>query len=73
MYRRVRHPMYVAHILAYLGYALSFPSARNLTIVVGMLVAVVLRAGYEENLLARDPDYLDYMRRVPWRFVPGLY
>ncbi len=72
-YRLVRHPMYGAHLLGYLGYALTYPSAANILIVVATLLALIARAVAEERLLARDPAYRTYLERLPWRFFPYVY
>ena len=38
------------------------------------IVMFAVRAVYEERFLARELDgYADYMERVPYRFVPGLW
>ena len=73
LYRFVRHPMYAAHLVSYLGYVISYPSGRNLTIILMTAFFENARAGFEERLLARDPGYADYLRRVPWRFLPRIY
>src|SRR5881397_2332373 len=72
-YRLVRHPMYGAHLLGYLGYVLSYPSAANILIVVATLLALIARAVAEERILARDPAYRTYLERLPWRFFPYVY
>ena len=33
----------------------------------------MIRAVYEERVLARDPAYRDYQETVRWRVVPGLF
>ncbi len=73
LYGFVRHPLYTAHLVAYAGYALSNPSPRNACIVAATMIALHMRAVFEERLLTRDPVYSDYARRVPWRFLPHLY
>jgi len=73
IYRVVRHPMYAGYSLSYLGYVLSYPSARNCLITAVTLVALNGRAVVEERFLARSPFYRDYLRRVPWRLVPYVY
>jgi protein-S-isoprenylcysteine O-methyltransferase Ste14/uncharacterized membrane protein (UPF0127 family) len=73
LYGFVRHPLYTAYIVAYLGYAISNPSPRNALIVAATMVALYMRAIFEERLLTRDPIYSDYVRRVQWRFLPHLY
>ena len=73
LYRWVRHPMYAAYLLSYAGYVLSFPIPRNLLIVALTVLALNARAVVEEQFLARDAAYRDYLDRVRWRFVPYLY
>ncbi len=72
-YTLVRHPMYAAYLLGYLGYVVSYPSARNVAIAAGTAVAMHVRCGAEERLLARDPSYRAYLERTRWRLFPGLY
>lgn len=73
MYRLVRHPTYGAYILTYFGYLASFPNLRNGLIVVGTIAALNMRAVVEERFLRQDSAYEEYLRRVPWRFVPHVY
>jgi protein-S-isoprenylcysteine O-methyltransferase Ste14 len=72
-YAVVRHPMYAAYIVSQIGYVLVHQSARNLAIGVITSGGLVLRAALEERLLARDPTYASYRRRVRWRFLPYVY
>jgi len=72
-YRVVRHPMYGAHLLGYLGYVFTYPSAANVAIAVATLLALTARAIAEERILGRDPAYREYLQRLPWRFFPYVY
>jgi protein-S-isoprenylcysteine O-methyltransferase Ste14 len=72
-YALVRHPMYAAYMLSYVGYAITFPSPRNIVITAATLLALHVRAVREERFLAGDPRYREYLARVRWRFVPYLY
>jgi protein-S-isoprenylcysteine O-methyltransferase Ste14 len=72
-YALVRHPLYAGYLLCEAGYVLSFPSPRNVVIVAIAVACFFIRAVVEERFLARDPAYREYMRRVPWRFVPFVY
>ena len=71
VYRRFRHPMYTAVVLAVTGLFL----ARS-TVAVGVAAAALigffhLKARREESLLAaRHPDYRAYRRRT-WGIIPG--
>ncbi len=73
-YAVVRHPMYVASFFIFLATPIALGSWWAL---VGMLPQVwvyVARIRHEEAVLARDlPGYTDYMRRVRWRLIPGVW
>jgi protein-S-isoprenylcysteine O-methyltransferase Ste14 len=73
LYRVVRHPMYVAYGVFYLGYVASYPSGWNGALVAVTLAAFVARAHAEERLLAAEPAYRDYLGRVRWRFIPYVH
>lgn len=66
-YRLVRHPIYAAGTLVFLGAAL----AASVPATAAALLLPVLwwfKAGVEERFLAeRFPDYAEYRRRVPRR------
>jgi protein-S-isoprenylcysteine O-methyltransferase Ste14 len=71
-YAVVRHPMATAFLLLGSGYLLTRFSAWNATVMGVTAVMVVVAALCDERVLGRDPEYLDYARRVPRRFVPGM-
>jgi len=73
MYRLVRHPAYAAYMLTDFVYLSQMPTPRNAAVVLVGIGLFVCRARLEERLLANDPAYLEYMRRVRWRFLPGVY
>jgi protein-S-isoprenylcysteine O-methyltransferase Ste14 len=69
-YEFVRHPIYSAGLLFFLGYALATSPAALLPLAA---LAVLWRnkAALEEELLAqRYPEYGEYRARVPGAFVP---
>lgn len=71
-YRYVRHPVYTAHFLCSLAFALSCYSVINaLAVTLGCGLWVV-KTFMEESFLSKDPEYLAYMQRVRWRWFPGL-
>jgi hypothetical protein len=53
--------------------ALQSISLRNALVMVLASGCNAGRALMEERLLARSPAYGAYLRRVPWRLVPGLW
>ena len=73
LYAWVRHPLYLAYVITYLGYYLSNPSLANLIVIVSGTGFLVMRLLYEENLLLRYPEYLTYARKTPWRLLPGAW
>ena len=73
VYQIVRHPIYLSALVLRLGYVLKNPSFYNAALL--LLVAVVYdrRAKYEEDILSHDRSYVEYLRKVKYRFVPGIY
>lgn len=72
-YRYIRHPMYLGLLLTMLGIALYNAHWLNLAGLALVAAAVTGKALLEERLLlARFPDYADYMRRTA-RLLPGLF
>ena len=71
-YRLVRHPLYAAYVVTYLGYLLSYPRLPNVLLVAVTVAVMWARANAEERLLADDPAYEAYRARVRWKFVPGV-
>ena len=48
-------------------------SAWNVALVVLTDAALMIRALYEERVLAGDRVYQTYCRRVAWHVVPGVF
>ena len=74
LYGRVRHPFYTGFLIALFGLALwlgSYAAAFALPVV---LASLVVRIHVEERHL-RDtlPGYVEYLRRVPYRLMPGVW
>jgi protein-S-isoprenylcysteine O-methyltransferase Ste14 len=73
-YAVVRHPMYASALLYLIGMPLLLGSWYGLLGVPLIIAGIAPRAVFEERLLKRDlPGYADYMRRVRYRLVPGLW
>jgi protein-S-isoprenylcysteine O-methyltransferase Ste14 len=73
-YAVVRHPMYAAAILYLVGLPFLLGSWIGLAFVPVFILGISPRAVAEERLLARElPGYADYMARVRWRLIPGLW
>ncbi len=73
-YALVRHPMYAAAILYLAGMPFLLGSWYGLLFVPLYIGGIAPRAMAEERLLARElPGYADYMKRVRWRIIPGVW
>ena len=73
LYRIVRHPVYTLYMVADIIFVSVTPSFRNLAIAFLGGTAFVIRAELEERLLRKRTDYREYARRIPYRFLPGVY
>lgn len=78
-YKFVRHPAYIGKNCSWwiaLIPAIILGSA-NWMLAVGLLAVLnltyTLRALTEERHLMRENHYVEYMKRVRWRFIPGIW
>jgi protein-S-isoprenylcysteine O-methyltransferase Ste14 len=72
-YRWVRHPIYAGYLTGHVLFLLSSFSLYNLacySLITCMQLHRILR---EEAILARTPEYQDYMHRVRYRLFYGIY
>jgi len=72
-YRLVRHPMYLAYLLADIGYNLEEGNTGTALLTAAGWVSLVWRIRAEERVLAADPGWSDYARSVCYRLLPGLW
>lgn len=72
-YRWVRHPMYVALLLAMAGIVAEAPNGLLPGAWGTLLLVLNFKAALEERLLQqRWPEYADYRART-WRFIPWIW
>ncbi|UPT85151.1 isoprenylcysteine carboxylmethyltransferase family protein [Bradyrhizobium barranii subsp. apii] len=73
-YAHVRHPMYSGMILFFAGVPLLLGSWWGLAIAPVIVVLFAVRIGIEERTLREGlPGYSDYMTRVRYRLLPGVW
>jgi protein-S-isoprenylcysteine O-methyltransferase Ste14 len=73
-YALVRHPMYVGVLIMVLGMPLALGSYWGLVFMFVDVPILVLRIRDEEAMLKQElAGYVDYMRRVRYRLLPGLW
>ncbi|MHB8382698.1 MAG: methyltransferase family protein [Candidatus Binataceae bacterium] len=68
----VRHPIYLGWLILTIGFAFSFPTARNVILIIASLPFLVWRIEMEEGLLALDSEYRTYQQKVRFRLWPGV-
>ena len=73
LYQIVRHPMYLSSIIIKLGYVLKNPSIYNILLSAMIIFLYDKRAGYEEEIMSHNDSYVNYLQRVKYRFIPGVY
>ena len=73
-YRFVRHPGYAGNIPPLLGIVLALGSVWTLVPAVVALIIAAIRTALEDQTLQEElPGYRDYVRRVRYRLIPGIY
>lgn len=72
-YRLVRHPMYLAYMLADIGYNLLEWNLGTSTLVIVGWVSLLYRIYAEERILSKDPGWSGYAALVRYRLIPGLW
>ena len=74
IYSVVRHPMYAGNPLVNVGLSFwlgSYTAALFAAVPLGLLM---VRIGLEERFLRRElPGYREYVARVPYRLLPGIW
>jgi protein-S-isoprenylcysteine O-methyltransferase Ste14 len=73
IYGYVRHPMYGGVLSVLLGWALLSSPVALAPLVLAVAFLEAKRCREEAWLVEQHPEYADYRRRVPRRFVPGVW
>lgn len=73
-YRHLRHPICTGQAILFLGVALL--AASPLAVVLDVVYTAYLYAfklpSEEARLVVRYPEYVEYIRRVPYRLIPHI-
>lgn len=73
-YALVRHPMYLAMCIFFIGTALALASYWTLIPALVMAPVLAVRASEEEKSLRLElSGYSEYTRKVRWRLFPGVW
>ncbi len=68
----IRHPIYFGWLVLSIGYAMSYPTMRNIILLAATVPFMVWRIEQEEMHLREDSEYCVYERRVRFRLWPGV-
>jgi protein-S-isoprenylcysteine O-methyltransferase Ste14 len=73
-YGLVRHPMYFGNVIMMVGAPLALGSYWGLVCVIPGLVVLAIRIRDEEHVLGQElAGYREYMQKVHYRLVPGVW
>jgi protein-S-isoprenylcysteine O-methyltransferase Ste14 len=73
-YAVVRHPMYAAGALLFIGSPLALGSYWGFCALLIAAPAILWRLFDEERVLIKTlPGYAEYLARVRWRLLPGVF
>ena len=72
-YRIIRHPMYIAQLIAVLPLVIDYFSWYRLAAIVILLVILLIKIEFEEKqLIAHFPEYTEYKKRTK-KLIPFVY
>jgi protein-S-isoprenylcysteine O-methyltransferase Ste14 len=72
-YRLVRHPMYLAYVVADIGYNLQEWNFTTALLVMAGWASLFYRIRAEERILSQDSGWSTYVALVRYRLIPGLW
>ena len=73
LYGWVRHPLYSAYVVYFIGYLINNQSFNNAAVAVLGIAFLVMRIHYEEALLIKQADYKQYLSKTRWRLIPAVW
>ncbi|MGF6726290.1 protein-S-isoprenylcysteine O-methyltransferase Ste14 [Paraburkholderia sp. GAS41] len=72
-YRIVRHPIYFGYVIRDLGFLLPNFGIQNAAVLAVHLCVQICRILREERVLSKDSSYREYMSRVRYRLLVGVF
>lgn len=74
LYAYIRHPMYAGALIMFMGVPLALGSWWGLLAVLPIKWILIWRLVDEERFLSKNlPGYADYLQKVKYRLVPGIW
>jgi protein-S-isoprenylcysteine O-methyltransferase Ste14 len=72
-YRLVRHPIYLAYVVADVGYNLTEWAPGTVLVMLVGWASLVYRIRAEERILSQDAAWADYRASVRYRLIPRIW
>ncbi|BFI73164.1 isoprenylcysteine carboxyl methyltransferase [Nanoarchaeota archaeon] len=74
-YKYIRHPIYSGAILIFLGIPIVYRNVLSIPLILILIFAYNYRASIEEELLIKNlgEEYLNYKKRVKYKFFPYIF
>lgn len=72
-YRALRHPMYVGYTIRNIGFLLPNFGLQNVIVFALHFCIQICRIVREERVLSKDRSYREYMSRVRYRLIFGVF
>ena len=72
-YRLVRHPLYLAYLLADVGFNCAEWNGGTVLLTAVGWASLLYRIHAEERILSQDAGWAAYVRAVRFRLLPGLW
>ncbi len=72
-YKYIRHPIYLGYCVSYGAFWGQNITVLNTGVLLLWVMFEVLRIFAEEEFLSKDPAYAEYMKKVRWRILPGVF
>lgn len=73
IYKYIRHPLYMGYFVSYTAFWGQNITLQNTGILVLWIMFEILRIFAEEEFLSKDAAYAEYMKKVRWRILPGVF
>ena len=74
LYQFIRHPGYTGGLLFLLSSGLALGSWFAVLPMLAVIPFLIHRTLLEDRMLQRElPGYTDYVRKVPYRLIPGIW
>jgi Isoprenylcysteine carboxyl methyltransferase (ICMT) family len=72
-YRLVRHPIYLAYVVADVGYNVTEWARGTVLLMLVGWASLVYRIQAEERILSQDVAWAEYRASTRYRLIPGLW